>query len=117
MWVSLTRVNLLRFRFKVYVTDGRFYKSRPKTTAWTQVVLNFHGPNNGEGITVFFNGAAIARDASKFIGRYSTGDGGIVVGRFYTNRDQRYTSVEFDELVSFNNSLTLEEIKYLYTVA
>ena len=89
VWVSLTRVNLSRFRFKVYVTDGSFYKSRPKPTAWTHVVLNFHGPNNGEGIAIFFNGAAVARDASKFTVRYSSGYGRIVVGRFYTNTDQR----------------------------
>ena len=42
---------------------------------------------------------------------YQPGDGRIVVGRYYTNKDQRYASVELDDLVFFNSSLTVPDIE------
>ena len=44
----------------------------------------------------------------------SSGDGRIVVGRTLTNSYERYTSIQIDELIYFNQGLTTEEIIQLH---
>ena len=107
------------FRFNVYLTNRRFFTSNSRPTGWTHVLLNYIGPNNGQGIRIYYNGEQVASDTRKsnLYSEHQPGNGRIVVGRYYTNKDQRYASVEIDELVFFNNSLNLEEIEYLSTVA
>ena len=78
-------------------------------------MLNYIGPNDGEGIRIYVNGVQVASDNMKIAVAYQSGDGRIVVGRYYTDSNRLYTSVEVDELIFFNRSLTLEEIKYLST--
>ena len=67
-------------------------------------MLNYIGPDDGQGIRVYFNGTEVAtgltRDAA-----HSAGDGRIVVGRYYTDEDKRYASLQIDELIFFNKSL------------
>ena len=38
------------------------------------------------------------------------GDGRIVFGRFYTDVDDRYASVQMDQLLFFNHALTAPEM-------
>ena len=104
---------LLYFRFDLYLQDGNFFANNYKSCGWTHVVLNYFNSSDGEGITVYFNGRKVASDTSKDVGSRSPGGGRIVVGRWYTDRDQDYASVQIDELIFFNNFLTLEEIMSL----
>ena len=43
----------------------------------------------------------------------SAGDGRIVVGRYYTDRDRRYATMQIDELVYFNQTLSEQGINTL----
>ena len=47
----------------------------------------------------------------------SPGYGRIVVGRQYTNRDERYASVQVDELIYFNAALTSDDVQSIYNSA
>ena len=78
-------------------------------------MLNYIGPNDGQGIRVHYNGTEVANDTTKSEGTYSTGDGRIVVGRYYSHRDVRYTSMQVDELAFFNKALSTTDIKAMYS--
>ena len=78
---------------------------------------NYIGPNDGEGITLYIDGEQVGSDIENYIASYSAGEGSIVVGRYYTDQDKNYASIMVDELIFFNHSLTLKEIKALATSA
>ena len=118
------------FSFDVNLPDGKFVAFYYKSNGWTHLVLNYIGPNDGAGIKMYINGAEVARDTTKdthprpagteeesdttkYGGSYSAGDGRIVVGRYYTNQDRYYASVQVDELLFFNQTLTAAEIEAL----
>ena len=73
---------------------------------WTHIVLNYNGPDNGEGAEVYFNAVHNGRDDSKVSKTFSPGDGRVVVGRQRTDGDERYASVDVDELLFFNYKLS-----------
>ena len=93
---------------------GWFY-SRPFRSVWIHLVLNFMGPNHGEGIQIYYNGAQVASDRTKSSGSRPSGDGRIVVGRYYPDFELYYASVQVDELIFFNRYLIREEISVLAT--
>ena len=96
--------------------DRQFYVCHSRPTGWTHVVLNCIGPNTGEGISVYYDGREVASDTTKAGGPYSAGDGRIVVGRYYTDRDERYSTVQVDELIFFNQALEHNDIAPLYNL-
>ena len=114
-WSKLNQF-LLSSRFRVNLQDGHFTAFPNKPTGWTQVVLNYIGPNNGQGLRVFYNGTQVATDNTKSTALFTSGDGRIVVGRYYTGRRQRYASVEVDKLMFFNHSLSIEQVSRLQNV-
>ena len=59
----------------------------------------------------------MASDTTKAPSARPPGDGRIVVGRRYTDRDQQYSSVQVDELIFFNKALTTTDIALLYNTA
>ena len=75
------------------------------------------GPNNGQGISIYYNGTEEGSATTKAGGPYSAGDGRIVVGRIYTNLDQDYASFEVDELIYFNAALTSDDVQSIYNSA
>ena len=79
-------------------------------------MLNYIGPNNGEGIRIYYNGKKEASSGRKLYGGNTAHSGRIIAGRFNTEADQYYTSVQVDELIFFDQSLTLEEINMLATI-
>ena len=76
--------------------------------------MNYIGPGEGEGIRVYFNGMLILSDSTRRETSHSTEDGRIVLGRYYTYKNQDYTTMTIDELSFFNKSLNLDEIITLY---
>ena len=72
------------------------------------------GPNNGEGITLYIDGEQVASDTIKSGRSGSAEDGKIVVGRYFADRDERYSSVMVDELLFFNASLTNDDVQLIY---
>ena len=77
------------------------------------MVLNYIGRHNDEGIRIYYNGREVASDTRLAIKSRSAGDGRIVVGRHYTDRNQDYASVQVDELIFFNQALTQQQIDAL----
>ena len=78
--------------------------------------MNYIGPADGQGITVYTDGAVQGSGTSKGSGSRPPGDGRVVIGRYYTNRDDRYASVAVDELTLWNRTLTLQEIQAVYNM-
>ena len=106
--------SLFCLRFWALQPDGYFYASHTRPTGWTHIVLNYIGSNDGQGIRIYFDEVEVASDTTKDRRPYSIGDGRIVVGRQYTDRDAMYMSVQVDELIFFNQSLSNTDINALY---
>ena len=79
--------------------------------------MNFIGPNNGQGIEVYHNGQEMTSDAERGSSLIDVSSGTIVVGRYYTDRDERYPSVQVQELAFFNKALSLTQIQAIYNAA
>ena len=82
---------------------------------WTHMVVNYIGPNDGEGIMTYYNGREVECDTTKTARNVSAGDGRIVIGRRWTDKTGNYASVKVDELFFFNQTLTMDEIRSLAT--
>ena len=111
---------LFYFRPVIYVPDGRYELSYGlddfQPTDWIHIVVNYIGSNEGEGVRMYINGEKMDSDTEKTAGHltYSTGDGRIVVGRRRTDKDQDYVSVQVDELIIFNRTLSNVEVESIY---
>ena len=106
---------LLYFRFIVALADGFFTIRNSKPSGWTHIVLNYIGPNYGEGTRIYYNGQEVDSDRAKGGTSYAMVDGRIVVGRRFTNVDEDYASITIDELIFFNRFLKVDEIETLAT--
>ena len=104
-------------RFYVDLLDKVFQTSHPKLTGWTHVVLNYIGPNDGEGIRLYQNGQEVRSYIARIWLSSSAGDGRIVVGKDYTHSDGNYASVQVDELIYFNTALTDTQVQSIYNSA
>ena len=111
---NMEELSHLCFRFNVYLMDGFFFAHLFEPNGWTHIVMNYVGPNDGEGIRIYYNKAEVASETTKSGGSRPTGDGRIVIGRFYPDKDMRYTSMQIDELIFFNKALSTNDIKLLY---
>ena len=78
-------------------------------------MVNYIGPDDGQGIRVYFDGLEMKRDTTKYEELYSAGSGSIIVGRLKTNLDKDYTSIMIDELIFFNSSLDTADIRALFS--
>ena len=65
---------------------------------------------------MYYDGQEVESDIEKDPTRsFIFGDGRIVVGRLLTDQDDSYSSVQVDELIYFNASLTSDEVQLIYT--
>ena len=80
-------------------------------SGWTHVVLNYIGPNNGQGIRFYFDGVQVANDTRKRSTTTFAGDGRMILGKQGINVDARYASVDVDELLFFNETLSDQSIQ------
>ena len=102
-------------RFVLALENGDFYCDTPKPSGWFHLVLNFIGPNPGEGIAIYHDGVLI--DSSDFKHEYASdpSDGLLVIGKGKTGGGiDDYSSVVADELRLYNRKLTPAEIATLY---
>ena len=65
------------------------------------------------GIKIFQNGVEVSVETGLTGREYTPGDGRIVIGRRFTGSDREYISVQVDELLLFNKTLSEEEIRKL----
>ena len=81
-------------------------------------MLNYIGPNGGEGIEAFKDGTR--RQFSRYgaSSTYTAGEGRVVIGRRYVSRSQDYAHVEKkpDEVIFFNKALLQNEVMDLYNL-
>ena len=102
------------FRQSVIVSDGFFAAVHSAPTSWTHIVMNYVGPNDGEGVRMFLNGMEVTSDTTKTSASlHASGDGRITLGRDLRG-DGYYLSVQFDELLFFNAELTPSQIQSIY---
>ena len=82
------------------------------SSEWTHIVLNYIGPNDGQGIRIYLDGVLTGSDDTKSLDRDPSppGEGRIVVGREFTHFDDKYASVTLDELLIFNQTLSDQQI-------
>ena len=52
-------------------------------------------------------------DTTKNSNPVGKGNGKVVIGKFFTDRNERYSNIEMDELYFFNTVLNTEEISTL----
>ena len=75
-------------------------------------MMNYAGPNEGDGVMVFFDRTEAANDTTiNVILRRTSTNRRVIVGRYYYDWDTRYSGIQVDELLLFNHTLNMEEIK------
>ena len=87
-----------------------------KPEGWFHLVLNYIGPADGQGITIYTDCILQGNVTIKNTYTQTRGDGRVVIGRRYTYSDERYANVEVDELTFWNQTLTLQEIQAIYNM-
>ena len=99
----------------MFLTDVYFYETHPRpSSGWFHFILNYIGPDNGEAIWMYIDGSDVGNYTSKSGGPFSAGDSRIVVGKTYTRLNGQHTSVQLDELIFFNQTLTNTEVQSIY---
>ena len=104
----------LCFSVLVNLQNGQFHASYLKPTGWTHILINYIRFNGGAAIIIHDNNRQVTSDTTKTVKSYSPGDGRIVVGRQYTDKDSNYVSVQVDELIFFNEALTDKDVEALF---
>ena len=98
----------------MYVRDGHFFVILNNVLPiWTHIVLNYIGPDNGQGIIIYQDGEESVKEINKSGGTNPPGSSRVVVGRRYSDEDTDYTTVLVDELLFFNWKLTIQDIQQI----
>ena len=104
------------FRYQVNLPIGHFEVNVNRTTNWVHAVMNYVGPNEGQGIRIYNDGELVGSDTTKTNEANLPSDGRIIIGRADLNIVGTagfltfYASVEVDEFLVFNRTLTEPEI-------
>ena len=102
------------FRYLVSMSSGHFsVETGRANNVWVHSVLNFLGPNDQEGISIYQNGQHVGNHTTINQSSTNAPDGKIVIGRVFTEINNFYASVQVDELLFFNQTLTEAEIRLL----
>ena len=107
---------LYLYRGEVALNQGTFNAQTSKPTGWTHAVLNYLGPDAGQGVRLFLNGVQVAADANQEPLGYTRaiGSGSINIGRGLAGYNDFYMGVQVDEVVYFNEALSNSDIQKLY---
>ena len=100
------------FRAEVGIQNGYFITKVNSRSGWTHVVLNYIGPSSGQGIRLFMDRQEVASVTTRMSRSSGAADGRVVVGKLFSV-GEHYASVEIDELIFFNQTLSLGQIKAL----
>ena len=86
----------------------------PKPSGWFHIVLNYLGPNNGEGVRIYYDGELKLEKSTPVRHVYSEGDRRIIIGKYYSIKNHvkhdMFASVQVDELLLFNEALNQDDI-------
>ena len=75
--------------------------------------MNYFGPNDGQGIRVYQDAELVAIAATLYTQHTSPGDGEIAIGKLHIETPGDYGSVVVDEMVFFEETLGIDEIRVL----
>ena len=109
----LAKIFRLSCRFLLALADRNFLINVAIPSGWTHLGLNYIGPNNGQGIRVYYDGAQAGSDKMKYPKTYQPGASRVILGRELINVDAGYASVDVDELFFFNEALSDQNIQHL----
>ena len=98
------------FRFRIHLPETFIEAGHYLPTEWTHIVMNYLGPNNDEAIRILYNAKEVESYMGTYSRSYSTGDGRVVVGRHHPDRHQQNPSVQLDELLFFNQTLSPADV-------
>ena len=76
----------------------------------------YHGPNNGEGFTVYYHGVEVGHEHTRYNRSYITDPDFMFIGRRWTDMDNLYTSVCMDELTMWNRQLSVQQIQDIFNI-
>ena len=104
------------FSYRLFLIDGRFWATSTTEIAygqWVHLAFVYHGPNEGEGISIYYNGERVSEDRTKHEISVSPSDENtaIVIGRRFRLKDSYYVSVAVDELMLWNRPLSDNDIQ------
>ena len=116
-FLKLSIYRFVLLRFYMFLPDEYLFTLHTKPSGWTHIVINYLGPNNDKGISLFYDGIEEESYTDETGGPRSASNGRIVVGRLLTDQNVGYTSAEVDELIFFNQALNSDAIFSLYTDA
>ena len=79
---------------------------------WVHTVVNFIALNNGEEIRIYHDGNLIRSKTmtTRAFNLPANDNRKIVIGRAFTGLNEYYASVYVDEMLFYNQSLTVDEI-------
>ena len=89
------------------------YATTSATADWTHVVLNYIGTEDVQGNKIYIDGVDTESDFTLNDASQEEGDGRTVVGRYLTNVDDHYASVDIDELLFFNEALNDDQVSQI----
>ena len=99
-------------RYTVRIPDGYFHYTHDSVPAdWYHLALVYHGPNHGQGMSVYHDGSLVKHDSTKTPKNHTESSGSVIIGKHHTNRDGDYGSVMVDELTFWDRQLLPEEIR------
>ena len=102
---------LFHYSFYVSTTREYFRTIVDRPSGWTHVVLNYFGPNNGQGIRTHVDDVQAGSDSPFDVATYSPGSGRVVVGRGFTDFVHSfYGGAIMDELLFFDHVLRDQQI-------
>ena len=101
---------LFHCRYRIYLLNSRFVTDVALPSGWFHVVMNYLGPEDGQGIRAYHNGVLIGSDNTTGSGTSSLGNGIVAVGKYPAENDGNYANVDMDELMFFNQILTDQSI-------
>ena len=101
-------------RFEVRVLDRYFVRNAVSIpSGWFHLALVFHGPEDGEGITMHRNEDHWTSRSLQDSNGFKNTSGTVIIGRLYSDRDSNYGNVMVDELTFWNRQLTEQEVDAL----
>ena len=83
---------------------------------WTHLALVYHviPSNRMTSFVLYVNDVSALTDLIKIARDTAYGDGGIVLGRAYSEVDKYYTSMEVDGVTFYNSASNPREIRNLH---
>ena len=79
---------------------------------WFHMVMVYEGPSGG--INIYINGALAGSDNTASDVSHVVASRKTVVGRFYTDLDEKYATIKVDEVTMWNMALTAQDVQDLY---